>query len=318
MVDEPDQDELEAAHCWEAGDRVPNAPEMTAFRRRVRLHQARWREAHGHPIGTQPMVPVKGKPWRPVGSNLPVDYGQETGANFVTPGALDAVHARLAVTEPHQSLAAQRLFVDLLWAPTLSFNLFGDLAADVGRADRAVHAWWPHTPGTVREVRFQHSPGWLDPEYLGNLMALDTAFVLDVPDGTLGVVGVSTHYYDYLKREVPKPKRLAHYREVAARSGVFAKGAVDEVLATNLLMMWLEHLLVLSMLQHRGREWSWGRYVVVHPEGNVSFTDACARYRALLKDESTFACITLESLLASRGARPPKTVKLLRDRYLPR
>jgi hypothetical protein len=284
----------------------------------VRLHQARWREAHGHPIGTQPFVPVKGKSWRPVGSNLPVDYGRETGANFVSDAARDAVHARLQLKEPHQSLAAQRLFVDLLWAPTLSFNLFGDLAADPGRADDAVHAWFPDAPGTVREVRFQHSPGWLDPEYLGNLMVLDTAFVLDVPDGTFGVVAFGVHYYDYLKREVPKPQRLARYRDVARRSGAFRDGAVDEVLASNLLMMWLEHLLVLSMLQHPGREWSWGRYVVVHPEGNVSFADACARYRALLTDGSTFTCVTLESLLATRGAFASKTAKLLRDRYLPR
>jgi hypothetical protein len=36
---------LEAAGCWEAGDRVPGRPEMTAFRQRVRLHHALWRES---------------------------------------------------------------------------------------------------------------------------------------------------------------------------------------------------------------------------------------------------------------------------------
>ena len=33
-------------------------------------------------------------------------------------------------------------------------------------------------------------------------------------------------------------------------------------------MTWLEHLLLLSMLQHPSGEWTWGRYVVVHPAGN--------------------------------------------------
>jgi hypothetical protein len=28
--------ELEAAHCWEAGDQVPRRPAMTGFRRRLR------------------------------------------------------------------------------------------------------------------------------------------------------------------------------------------------------------------------------------------------------------------------------------------
>ena len=38
--------------------------------------------------------------------------------------------------------------------------------------------------------------------------------------------------------------------------------------------MWLEHLLLLSMLQHASGTWSWGRYVVVHPAGNIDFADA--------------------------------------------
>ena len=29
------QEELEAAHCWESGDRVPGRPEMTEFRQRL-------------------------------------------------------------------------------------------------------------------------------------------------------------------------------------------------------------------------------------------------------------------------------------------
>ncbi|MGH3085579.1 MAG: hypothetical protein ACRDNP_16255, partial [Gaiellaceae bacterium] len=67
---------------------------MTEFRRRLRFHQAGWRESRGHPIGSQPIVPRRGKPARPVGSRLPLDYARDTGANFVTAGALDAARAR--------------------------------------------------------------------------------------------------------------------------------------------------------------------------------------------------------------------------------
>jgi PD-(D/E)XK nuclease superfamily len=81
--------------------------------------------------------------------------------------------------------------------------------------------------------------------------------------------------------------------------------------------MWLEHLLVLSMLQHPSRAWRWGRLVVVHPAGNTDFADACSRYQALLVDQSTFASVTLEELL-SVDALPPPTVAALRERYLPR
>lgn len=98
---------------------------MTPFRRRVRYHQARWREAKGHPIGSQPIVPRPGKPVRPAGSRLPLDYARETGANFLTANALAAVRARTPVTEAHQSFDHQRLWADLLWSPALGFNLAG-------------------------------------------------------------------------------------------------------------------------------------------------------------------------------------------------
>ena len=90
----PSREDLEAAHCWEAVDRVQGRPEMTAFRQRLRYHQARWRESKGHPIGTEPIVPRKAKQSRLVGSRLPFDYALETGANFVTRRALAAARAR--------------------------------------------------------------------------------------------------------------------------------------------------------------------------------------------------------------------------------
>lgn len=185
------QQELEAANCWEADDRVPGRPQMTDFRRRLRYHQARWREAHHHPIGSQPIAPRRdGMPLRLVGSRLPLAYARQTGANFLTAGALEAARARTSITEPHQSFDHQRLWADLLWSPTLAFNLFGDLAADLELADRAVHAWWPDAPGAVCDVRFAHSPGRFDPAYLGSLRAFDAAFVLDLGDGTRGIVAL--------------------------------------------------------------------------------------------------------------------------------
>jgi hypothetical protein len=311
------QKELEAAHAWENEDRAPGRPEMTEFRRRTRYHQARWREANGHPIGSQPMRPVKGKPKRLVGSRLALDYARETGANFLTAGALDAARARTAVIEPYQTLDRQRMWADLLSSEALAFNLFGDLAADLELADRTVHTWWPDVPGTVREVRFEHSPGRLDPSYINSLRAFDAAFVLDVGDGKQGILAVDTEYHEKMKSEIPKPENLKRYLEVAARSAVFRAGAVESVKGrSELAVMWLEHLLMLSMLQHPSRAWSWGRYVVVYPAGNVDMAELCGRYRKLLADQSTFACMTLEDLLNAK-ALPARTTTALRKRYLP-
>jgi hypothetical protein len=317
VTEAPSTEELEALHCWEADDRVPGRPTMTEFRRRLRYHQARWREAKGHPIGWQPIVPREGKPSRPLGSRLPLDYARETGATFVTAGALDAARARASFIEPHQSFDHQRLWADLLWSPTMAFNVFGDVSADLELADRAVHAWWPDAPGTVSEVRFAHSPGRFDPAYLNSLRAFDAAFVLDLGDGTQGIVAVDTKYHERTKREIPKPSNLPRIVEVAERAGVFEPGATDQVKGrSELAVMWLEHLLLLSMLQHASGRWKWGRYVVVHPAGNTDFADACDRYRALLVDQSTFSSVTVEELLDA-GALPALAVTAFRDRYIP-
>jgi hypothetical protein len=312
------KEELEALHCWEADDQVPRRPEMTEFRRRLRYHQAQWREANGYPIGSQPIAPrPEVGPARLVGSRLPLAWARETGANLLTAHTLDAARARTSIVEPHQSFDHQRLWADLLSSAAMAFNLFGDLAADLGLADRAVHTWWPDAPGTVCEVRFAHSPGRFDPAYLNSLRAFDVAFVLDLGDGTQAIVGVDTNYHERTKPEIPKPSNLPRYLEVAERSGVFGPGAIDAVKGrSDLAVMWLEHLLLLSMLQHASGRWNWGRYVVVHPAGNSDFADACARYRDLLVDQSTFSSVTVEELLDA-NALPAQTTAALHDRYLP-
>jgi hypothetical protein len=260
--------------------------------------------------------PRPGKVARPVGSRIALDHARETGANFLSEAARAAAAARSATKEPHQSWDAQRLWADLLSSSALAFNLFGDLAADPSLADRVVHAWWPDVPGRVSDVRFSHSPGRLDPSYLGNLLAFDVAVLLDLEEGGQGVLGVTVAYHDRTKRELPKPERLPRYLEVAARSEVFGPAMEPAVVGTPLLEMWLGHLLVLSMLQHPSGAWRWGRYVVVHPAGNADVAGACARYRELLVDGRTFASATLEDLLDA-DALPAPTAATLRGRYLP-
>ncbi|MDP9496053.1 MAG: hypothetical protein M3P87_12550 [Actinomycetota bacterium] len=260
------------------------------------------------------MVPKPGVAVRLVGSRLPLDYARQTGANFLTAGALDAARARTSVKEPNQSFDHQGLWADLLSSPALSFNLFGDMAADLGLADRVVHTLWPDTPGVVSEVRFIHSPGRLDPTYIGNLIDLDVAFVLDLDDGKKGFLGLDIKYHERIKRELPKPTRLPRYIEVAELSGVFGPKAMEAVNGTDLLVMWLEHLLVLSMLQHPDQTWTWGRYVVIHPAGNWSVAEGCARYRDLLVDQSTFASMTLEDLLDA--VLPARAASAMRKRYV--
>ncbi|MEY2524075.1 MAG: hypothetical protein QOJ66_2640 [Ilumatobacteraceae bacterium] len=315
----PTKEELEAAFCWESDDQIPRRPEMTAFRREARYHQAQWREANHHPIGTQPISPKPGDTRvRPVGSRLPLDYARDTGANFVTPGAFDGARARTAYIEPRQSFDHQRLWADLLSSSAASFNLFGDLAANLARADRAVHRWFPDAPGRVSGVRFAHSPGWFDPAYLNSLRSFDVVFILDLDDGSRGIVAVNVKYHERNKSEIPRPENHALYGKVGKRSQAFAPGAIAALKRrSDLCVLWIEHLLMFSMLQHPSDNCTWGRYLVVHPAGNSDVVDLCGRYRTMLADDTTFTTMTVEQLLDS-GALPRRTIAQLRDRYVPK
>lgn len=312
-VDHPTRDELVAAACWVDVDRVPHQPEMTRYRRQARYHQARWRAEQGHPIGTHPIAGGPGS--RLLGSRLPLDYAKRTGANFLTPAVRRAVEHRLAHPQRWQTLAEDRLWADLLSSMPMCFNLFGDLHDDLARADTAVHRWWPSTPGRVAAVNFEWSPGRRQPDYLANQSAFDVAFVLDLPDGGHGVVGVETKYHEHAVVErPPPPERLARYLEVTDRSGVFTAGAGADLVGTPLQQLWLDHLLVLAMLRHPTGRWRSGQFVVVVPAGNLSIIGAADRYRQLLVDDATFRVTTLEELL--EGVDDHRLRRQLHARYL--
>jgi hypothetical protein len=69
------------------------------------------------------------------------------------------------------------------------------------------------------------------------------------------------------------------------------------------------------MLQHPSGAWSWGRFLFIYPSGNVDMADADARYRDLLADDSTFASMTLENMIAA-NVFPSATASAIRKRYL--
>ncbi|MBK7402701.1 MAG: hypothetical protein IPJ34_42355 [Myxococcales bacterium] len=198
----------------------------------------------------------------------------------------------------------------------LCFNLFGEIEGDATAARGAVHRWWPDAPPGDVTVRFEHSPGRRDPAFLGNQSAFDVAFDIEAGGGDRGIVGVETKYHEHAIAEAgPKPASMARYEELTRRSGIFVDGWRDAVVRTELQQIWLDHLLVLSMLQHPSRRWRWGRFVLVYPAGNPSFGAAASRYRSSRGPDHVRR--TIESLLDASGALPSETVAVLHERYLP-
>jgi hypothetical protein len=288
-----DEATLRAACCWFKVDHVSNDPETTEWKRRARKRQADWREKRGLPMGTH--KPPKSDTPVPNGSRILLSQAEGRRANFVTSAAFDAALARVNAPEKHQLLKEERLWSDLLSSMPMCFNVFGDLHADQARAREAVRAWWPDIPGGNVAVIFEHSPGRCDMSFIGTKTSMDVAF--EVPSAN-AILAVETKYHEHVKRgERLRKEALDRCKEVAERSGIFAGTWRDALPNSDLEQIWLDHLLVLSMLQHPSRRWIWGRFVLVYPSENPSFARAAARYRAFLRDTSTFEARTLESLL---------------------
>lgn len=314
----PTRAELEAAHCWTSVDRVAGAPAMTAFKRTARIRQAHWREAQGLPIGCHRGRTKDGVREIPNGTKIEQHHAESTGANFLTLAARSAVEYRLANPEPNQTLDERRLSTDLLSSMPMCFNLFGDAWADKA-SGRALDALG--IEADLVDVRFEWSPGRRDRAFLNNRTAFDVALLVEDGAG-LGVIGIETKYHEHAVAEAvpkrhddPTEDRLNRYEEAHHASGVFVDGALEQILGTDLQQLWLDHLLVLAMLQHPSNDWRWGRAILVAPARNTSFADAAERYSKLLTDATTFQYRTIESLLDD-GLLQPDEAEAFRDRYL--
>ena len=100
------------------------------------------------------------------------------------------------------------------------------------------------------------------------------------------------------------------------RSQIFRSDWQAKLIGTDLQQFWLDHLLVLSMLQHPDAGWSWGRFAVVYPASNPSVRDATARYSDVLTTDGTFEARTIEDLLDASVLHETKTAEDFRERYL--
>ncbi len=91
---------------------------------------------------------------------MPLDDARTTGANLITPAALQAARARTSVVERHQSFDHERLWADLLSSEALAFNLFGGLAQDLSTATTLVESWFSDAPGpTTATATCKSLPG---------------------------------------------------------------------------------------------------------------------------------------------------------------
>lgn len=282
MVGGPSKELLDQHDVLVGGD--------SAFQATLRLRQARWRETQGLPVGLHRDMPL--------GSRLALPYAEETLANYLTPTIRDVVRREVIAPDPqHDKLYGKpRIFNDLLSSQPLCFNLFGELAVDLELASSVCSSLWPTSVDVVTKIDFEWSPGRGDANYLGNKSAFDVVIFHTTPAGGPGFIGIEMKYHENLRvsAAVHKPR----YDEVAERSGVFADPSADELRATPLQQIWLDHLLALSMLQSSDG-YDAGRFVLMYPEINDRCVTIGKAYEEHVRQPNSFQQVTIETFVAA-------------------
>ena len=306
---------LEKLHSHERVDYVAKEQDTTTFKRRARYQQAKWREENGFPIGTHPYKD-NGK-GRVIGSRINYEYAKENMSNFLSTQSKEAAIRRLNNPQPKQTINEYRLYADCLSSMPMCFNLFGLVADDMNKAEKTVKEWWPDTPGKVKDVLFEWSPGrQLAGRFLENRSAFDCAIELELDNGNKGIIGIETKYHEDCKKEsLPSKERIDRYKLISDRSRIFKEGYLDMILGTELQQIWQDHILALSMLQDMETNWEWAKFILVYPEKNPSFDRAAKKYSDVLLDHSTYEICTIESLLRTNTI-DKSDLEPFRNRYI--
>lgn len=284
---------VDVVETVERTDFVPGRPDVTAWRRSARLHQHRWRERHGWPVGAMP----GGRRTRPVCSRVDESFARERGVNFLHASSLAAAMWRVRPenAEYAQTLDDGRLFCDLLSSMPMCFNLFGPLWAAPRLATAVVHRWFPDLCPADAEVtvRFEWSPGRRDSTWLGDRTAFDVA--LEITTGPLRrLVGIETKYHEHASPSARRDELKREYARVSEAARLFrADDWWEQVDGSPLEQVWRDHLLALACEQTK--TFDQAIYVLVAPSANPVWSETVDRYRSALRPEAR-ASISFRSL----------------------
>lgn len=286
----PQGEVLERYHVRVGSDRP--------WQRRLRLLQALWREEQGLPIGVPPRSHGD---VRPLGSRLAMPDAARHLSNYLTPTIREVVHAEL---EPPASvggglvLSAPGVYDDLLSSRALSFNLFGELKADLATASVLGRHLWPDRVDRVTRIEFQHSPGPGDLRYLDDTTAFDVYLEHTVPGGHEGFIGIEVVYHESL--QVAPARNHPRIEQVARTSGLFADESLAALREPPLQRIWHVHLLAQSMLQADAQRWAGnGLLVFLHPVANAASYRVIDAYQRRLHGHLSFRRATLEEMVAA-------------------
>lgn len=288
---------------YQALERVDKHP----FQRRARVHQARWREERGYPIGDHQ--------GRAIGNYLAMPWAEESLANFLDDQIKDMV--RREVQDPQRAAGKMygrpRLYNNLLSSQPLVFNLFAHLAADRDLATTVLQSLSAGVIHEVTEMAFEHSPGRGDPQYTGDRSAFDVYIRFLDATGLPAFAGIEVKYHEDLGNQASGHQ--PRYDAIAEQMACFKPESLATLRRNPLQQIWRDHLLagIHAMVDDMPTSF----FAILAPQANAACQTAITAYRDCLRDGSSFQSWSLEAMVdALRRAQAGDWVELFYERYL--
>jgi hypothetical protein len=256
-----------------------------------------------------------------------LEYARSTGKNFLTKKIFELVKKVLNRDEKGKEVLNQdekgrviiesRIWKNLLSSQPLAFNLFGELADNLGLTTRVFQDLFPDRKvKNIREIKFEHSPGRNNPKYTGDKSAFDVFIQYKDESKEDCFFGIEVKYSEALN-DVPS-KGNARYEEVAKEAGIFKPETIQVLKERPLQQIWRDHLLALSMFKSNN-DYKRGDFIYLFPSGNVKCWQAIEKYQATFKpgQETFFRTLTLEAMVAAIKKYSAKNwIRDFEERYL--
>lgn len=281
-------------------------PTDTPWQAGLRALQAWWRSE----VLQLPPGPFRqSDPDRLVASNL--DFGAPSGANFLTPEAVEAVEARL--TAGGGGLVSEdRLRRMLLSSQPMCFNAFGHFQP-AGRRD-ALLPWVRHLAlQAVEVVRVEIE--WAPPpeEHFNGGSAFDAFVEYRRDDGRLGFLGIECKYHEDLAKSDVKHVRQA-YIDYTEASDRWRDTATQTLNQAGTRQFWLNTLLAQSLLDTS--DYAEGRCVVVACAADHSARNTYLTVRRALTRPADLTWAPWETLVDAIPPEHADWAARFRRRYL--
>lgn len=288
-----------------------NYPDKSEFAKKARLLQSIWREEND--------IPLK----RKYGNQLSHEQASAE-LNFLTPAIRKIVRDEISENQKpdrkeKKVISKNRMYENLLSSQPLAFNLFGELSLNSDLASKVFDTLFPEKKIEVTKIQFEHSPGRKKPEYLNDNSAFDV-FVEYNGKNEKGFIGIEVKYAEVLY-DKPASNEDKKYNEVAVKSGLFTDKGLEELngMPVGLEQIWRDHLLALSIIQHK--DYDEGFFVYLYPKDNKRCSDCLNEYFNKLKsqtpDTNFFHPLEMEKLVDTiKQHASADWINKFYDRYL--